>query len=91
MAKILGISAFGTGIAPKYWWEWTLVAVIGASGLVGLISFIVGLYKAIYKLYKVSSTRSQYLQTTELKLWPTDKKGHPILATVCARANLSSI
>jgi hypothetical protein len=91
MAKILGISAFGTGITPKYWWEWTLVAIIGASGLVGLISFILGLYKAIHKSYKVSSTRSQYLQILELRLWSIDKKGHPILATVCARAYLSSI
>jgi hypothetical protein len=91
MANLLGISAFGTGITPKDWWEWTLVAIISASGLVGLISFILGLYNAIHKLYKVSFTRSQNLHTSELKIWPTDKKRHPILATVCARTYLSFI
>ena len=61
MANILGVSAFGTGITPKYWWEWTLVAIIGASGLVGLITFIWGLYKTIHKLYKVSFIRQRCL------------------------------
>jgi hypothetical protein len=57
MANILGVSAFGNGITPKYWFEWTLVAIIGASGLVGLIAFIWGIYKAIHKLYKASFAR----------------------------------
>lgn len=53
MVKVLGITAFGSGVSPHHWWEWVLVAVISASGVIGLITFLWGSYNAIRKLFRV--------------------------------------
>jgi hypothetical protein len=50
---ILGIQAFNTGILLQEWWEWTLVAIISASGLVGTTAFLWYSYQSIRKLLKV--------------------------------------
>jgi hypothetical protein len=52
---ILGIQAFTTGVSLQEWWEWTLVAIISASGLVGIIVFVWYSYHSIRKLLKVGS------------------------------------
>jgi hypothetical protein len=56
MAEILGIQAFSSGALVDAWWEWTLVAIIGASGLIGIIAFVWASFTSIRKFLKVSST-----------------------------------
>ena len=53
MANVLGITAFQTDAVLKEWWEWTLVAIITASGVIGVIAFIWTSYSAIKKLFGV--------------------------------------
>jgi hypothetical protein len=50
---ILGIQAFNTGILLQKWWEWTLVAIISVSGLVGIIAFVWYSYHTLRKLLRV--------------------------------------
>jgi hypothetical protein len=50
---ILGIQAFETGSILQEWWEWALVAIISASGLVGVIAFLWYSYQTIRTLLKV--------------------------------------
>ncbi|KAF2115114.1 hypothetical protein BDV96DRAFT_600247 [Lophiotrema nucula] len=52
MVHILGISAFNSDALFTEWWEWTLVAIIGASGLIGVIAFIWTSYNSIRKLLR---------------------------------------
>ena len=54
MANVLGITAFQTDGILKEWWEWTLVAIISASGVIGVIAFVWTSYNAIRKLFGVS-------------------------------------
>jgi hypothetical protein len=60
MANILGITAFSSGAVFKQWWQWALVAIIGASGLVGVLAAIWTLYKPIKRLFKVSLKVNPY-------------------------------
>jgi hypothetical protein len=50
---ILGIKAFGTGSTLQEWWQWALVAIFSASGLVGLVAFLWYSYRSIRALLKV--------------------------------------
>ena len=52
---ILGIKAFSTPVILHEWWEWVLVAIISASGLVGIVSFLWFSYRSIRNLFKVST------------------------------------
>ncbi|KAF2662496.1 glycosyltransferase family 4 protein [Lophiostoma macrostomum CBS 122681] len=52
MAHILGITAFSSDVVLKQWWEWTLVAIIGASALIGIIAFVWTSYSSIRKLLR---------------------------------------
>ncbi|KAF2868581.1 hypothetical protein BDV95DRAFT_578761 [Massariosphaeria phaeospora] len=58
MANILGISAFNTEALLNQWWEWTLVAIIAASGLIGIIAFVWESYHSLRKLLRVNVDRS---------------------------------
>lgn len=53
MANILGVDAFHDGARPRAWWEWSLIAVLCASALVGIIAFFWTSCKAIRRLFKV--------------------------------------
>lgn len=53
MAKILGISAFNSDALLKQWWEWTLVAIISASGLIGVIAFFWTIYSSFRRFLRV--------------------------------------
>lgn len=53
MANLLGISAFDSGAVLQHWWQWVLVAIIIASGLVGIVAFAYTLHSALYRLLKV--------------------------------------
>ena len=53
MAIVLGIQAFESENILKHWWEWVLVAIIGASGLIGVIAFLLSSYRSIRKLLRV--------------------------------------
>jgi hypothetical protein len=50
---ILGIKAFETGPVLQEWWQWALIAIISASGLVGVLSFLWYSYRSIRSLLKV--------------------------------------
>lgn len=52
--EILGIQAFHGGVALTKWWQWTLVAIIGASGVTGMLAFMWYSYVSIRILFKVS-------------------------------------
>ncbi|KAF2205298.1 hypothetical protein GQ43DRAFT_35562 [Delitschia confertaspora ATCC 74209] len=58
MPVALGIHAFASEHVLQNWWEWVLVAIISASGLVGVIAFLFGITKSINRLFRsdVSST-----------------------------------
>lgn len=64
MANNLSIQAFSNGTILKVWWEWTLVAIICASGLVGIIAFLWTSYNAIRALLIVSVKRHQTLRAS---------------------------
>ncbi|KAI4923754.1 uncharacterized protein J4E92_007728 [Alternaria infectoria] len=49
---ILGVQAFETGPLLQEWWEWTLVAIISASGLVGVVAFLWYSYRSLRTLLK---------------------------------------
>jgi len=53
MAIVLGIQAFVSENILKDWWEWVLVAIIGASALIGVITFLFSSYRSIRKLLRV--------------------------------------
>ena len=50
---ILGIQAFDTGSVFQEWWQWALVAIISASGLVGVVAFLWYSYRSVRTLLKV--------------------------------------
>ena len=50
---ILGVQAFETGPLLQEWWEWTLVAIISASGLVGVVAFLWYSYRSLRTLLQV--------------------------------------
>jgi hypothetical protein len=58
---ILGIKAFETGSILHEWWEWALVAIIIASGLVGVIAFLWYSYRSIRSLLKVRLRNMLYI------------------------------
>jgi len=52
-AEILGIVAFRNGASLDQWWEWTLVAIIGASVLIGIVTLLWHAYRTIQTFLKV--------------------------------------
>jgi hypothetical protein len=66
MANILGIQAFSSDVVLKQWWEWTLVAIIGASALIGVIAFVWTSYGSIRKLLRVRSPQHPSIGAVEL-------------------------
>jgi hypothetical protein len=50
---ILGIQAFKTDALLQEWWEWALVAIISASGFVGVLSFLWFSYRSLRRFLKV--------------------------------------
>ncbi|KAI8933556.1 hypothetical protein NX059_009290 [Plenodomus lindquistii] len=63
---ILGIQAFSSGVVLEEWWQWVLVAIIIASGLVGTAAFLWQAYRSIRKFIKSSkATRSLPLSVQE--------------------------
>ncbi|CAA9966934.1 Glycosyl transferase [Pyrenophora teres f. maculata] len=51
-AEILGIEAFRHGPSLHEWWEWTLVAIIGASGLIGIVTVLWHAYRTLSNFLK---------------------------------------
>ncbi|CBX97840.1 predicted protein [Plenodomus lingam JN3] len=49
---ILGIQAFKGHEVLQGWWDWVLVAIISASGLVGILTFLWYLYRSIRNAVK---------------------------------------
>ncbi|ORY15720.1 hypothetical protein BCR34DRAFT_598235 [Clohesyomyces aquaticus] len=49
-SQLMGITAFRYGAHLKYWWEIALVAIIIASGVIGILTFLWGFYQALRKL-----------------------------------------
>lgn len=66
MAEILGITAFNSGALLKEWWEWVLVAIIGVSGLIGVIAFLSASYKSIQKLLRVRPATIAQIHATHM-------------------------
>jgi uncharacterized membrane protein YfcA len=57
----LGIIAFPAGHPSfKYWWEWTLAAVIAASAVVGIFAGVWYSYYSLRKLLKVNVLREHH-------------------------------
>ncbi|PVH97644.1 glycosyltransferase family 4 protein [Periconia macrospinosa] len=52
MANILGIQAFSSGTVLETWWEYALVAIICASGLIGIIAFLWASYNSFKKWFR---------------------------------------
>jgi hypothetical protein len=55
MVNIIGINAFSSGVVLQEWWQYTLVAIVSVSGLIGIIALLWSLYNAIKKLVTVSA------------------------------------
>lgn len=53
MLDVLGVQAFGIDLRPWEWWEVTPVAIIGASGLIGIIVFVCFTRHSVYRLLNV--------------------------------------
>jgi hypothetical protein len=52
--EILGITAFRSGPpAFNQWWEWTLIAVIGVSGAIGIFASVWYSYHSLRKVFQV--------------------------------------
>jgi hypothetical protein len=63
MPNILGITAFQSGVEVHEWWEWTLVAILAASALLGIIALGWTSYGSVKSLLQVGSTFSRQPQT----------------------------
>ncbi|KAL5117245.1 hypothetical protein ACEQ8H_004804 [Pleosporales sp. CAS-2024a] len=51
----LGITAFPTGLPTfRHWWEWTLVAIVASSVLVGTIACFWCLYRSLRNRWKIN-------------------------------------
>ena len=66
MANVLGVTAFKSGAVLEEWWQYTLVAIISVSGVVGVIAFVWTSYNALRRLLTVSASPS--LQRYDLML-----------------------
>jgi hypothetical protein len=53
MVKTIEIRPFMDGTVAKSWWQWALIGVIAASGLLGLITASWVLFKSLGKRLKV--------------------------------------
>jgi hypothetical protein len=61
----LGIKAFPKGHPSfKQWWEWTLVAIIAASAVVGIFAGVWYSYHSIRRLLKVNGPKRSTPQST---------------------------
>lgn len=63
MPNILGITAFNSGVEVHEWWEWTLVAILASSALVGIVALVWTSYASVKKLLQVGSDASSQLRT----------------------------
>ncbi|KAL6708799.1 hypothetical protein ACN47E_002206 [Coniothyrium glycines] len=52
--SILGVQAFNPETLLHEWWEWVLLAIIGASGLIGSLSFLWFSYRTLRSFLKSS-------------------------------------
>jgi hypothetical protein len=57
MVNVLGVTAFKKGAELQEWWQYTLVAIIVASGVIGIIAFVWTSYNAIRRLLTVGTSR----------------------------------
>ncbi|KAF2268323.1 hypothetical protein CC78DRAFT_576332 [Lojkania enalia] len=78
MAKILGITAFSSGVLLKEWWEWTLVAIIGASGLIGVIAFLWGFFHTIRKLLRTDVDNTTLPRSVQERIHLLSRSATPI-------------
>jgi hypothetical protein len=53
MPKTIEIRPFADGNIVNHWWQWALIGVVAASGLVGLITTVVWLVKSIREKFRV--------------------------------------
>lgn len=84
------LHAFSSGIRFKQWWEWTLVALIGASGLIGILAFVWTSYNAILKLLRVRS--AAYPEFTGVTYeFATERCRQSYITTLGTRTDTSSI
>jgi len=56
MANVLGVTAFKSGGVLQEWWQYTLVAIITVSGVIGVIAFVWTSYNSIRRLLTVSAS-----------------------------------
>jgi len=63
----LGIKAFPNGL-PSFqnWWDWTLVAILAVSVVLGLFACLWYLYRSIRGLLKVSVDDKSLLHTANM-------------------------
>lgn len=62
MADILGIQAFSLGTVLENWWEYTLVAIICVSALIGTVALLWTFYGKFrtwikVRVFQISITR----------------------------------
>jgi hypothetical protein len=90
MAEILGITAFNTGALLKEWWEWVLVAIIGASGIIGVIAFLCASYKSIRRLLRVRTATIAPFPCDSHASWQINVENPPLPRSVQERIHLLS-
>ncbi|KAF2471083.1 uncharacterized protein BDR25DRAFT_342843 [Lindgomyces ingoldianus] len=78
MANILGISAFSSEALLKHWWEWTLVAIIGASGLIGVITFLWGSYQSIRRVFRASVDNPAFPRSVQERIHLLSQTAKPV-------------
>ncbi|OAG05912.1 uncharacterized protein CC84DRAFT_1145638 [Paraphaeosphaeria sporulosa] len=76
MPNILGITAFKSGVEVHKWWEWTLVAILAASALIGIVALIWNSYDSIKKLLQHDSDDDLLPQSVQERLLVLSHTAH---------------
>ncbi|KAL5424690.1 hypothetical protein PMIN04_003073 [Paraphaeosphaeria minitans] len=76
MPEILGITAFKSGVEVHEWWEWTLVAILAASALIGIVALVWTSYDSIKKLLQHDSDEELLPQSVQERLLVLSHTAH---------------
>ncbi|KAF2638314.1 hypothetical protein P280DRAFT_551446 [Massarina eburnea CBS 473.64] len=76
MARITGVSAFSSGTLLQHWWEYTLVAIICASGSIGVIAFLWTGYKSLRKWFRSDSDHDRLPRSVQEFLYVLSQSAH---------------
>ncbi|KAL1611983.1 hypothetical protein SLS60_000206 [Paraconiothyrium brasiliense] len=78
MPNILGITAFKYGVKVHQWWEWTLVAILAASGLFGIVALVWTSFSSLRKLLQHDTDEDLLPQSVQERLLVLSHTAHGV-------------